>query len=60
MYFYVLNFKDHTFKGFQFPEEVNAEIERLLTNGVTAENIEIVNASDECARMDVQAFQNSW
>ena len=60
MYFYILNFTDHTFKGFQFPEQVNAEINRLITTGVTEENIEIINASDENVRMSVKEFQNSW
>lgn len=60
MYFYVLNFTDHTFKGFQFPEQANDEINHLIANGVTEENIEIINASDENARMSVKEFQTSW
>ena len=60
MYFYVLNFTDHSFKGFQFPEQVSTEINRLITNGVTEDNIEIINASDENARISVQEFQKSW
>lgn len=58
MYFYVLNFSNHTFKGFQFPEQVTAEINNLLANNVNEDEIEIINASDECARMSVKEFNN--
>ena len=58
--FYVLNFADHTFQGFMFPKEVTKFVTREIALGSKKDNFEIVNASDDEARMSVDEFYNLW
>lgn len=60
--YYVLNHTNGTFSGFTFPEQVDTEINRLLTSGnqVCIHDIEIINASDESCRMSVSEFRDKW
>lgn len=60
--FYVLNFRNHSFKGTSFPEEVVKITKTQIDDGLACEDeIEIVNASDDNdGRMSLAEFTARW
>lgn len=59
--FFILNYKTHTFTTADYPEQVGTTIDTMIINNeAMADEIEIINASDENCRMSVDEFKTNW
>lgn len=59
--FYILNHENHKFVAVEYPEQVLPVVNAMVSNGEAyPEDIEIINASDEDIRMDVDEFETLW
>ena len=45
--FYVLNFSDHSFMSYHTSEKAMEQVDKLLSNGVREDEIEIINCFRE-------------